>query len=543
MTTPRETNPPLRAATHSPVTEMLMIAAPSVVTMTSYTVMQFCDGLMVSQITPADPVYVSAQGNGGMAVWLALSGVMGALGVVNTFVSQNLGAGRPERGAAYGWSVLWIALAWSFVLVPYGLLLPALFRLMGHPAHLVQLETQYAQINVMGAFFILAARGIAHYFYGLHRPSVVMISALLANVVNVSLNAILIYGPDGPPSWTPLHEQIAALSAWLGVPAMGVAGAAYATITGAAVELIIPIAMFVSPRMNARFRTRAAWRPSAPHIRDIVRVGWPAGVMFVNEMICWGFLMAFMLPAGGAAKARLLDLPPEQLEAAVEQAKTTANTAGWIALRYMHLSFMPAVGMSIAVTAMVGKCMGMRRPDLAAKRAWLGMVMTVGYMGCCALGFVLFRESLVRLFIPRELDAAHSLELLHVATTVMVAAAIFQVFDAVAITTSAALRGAGDTVWPGVVTVVASWTCIVVVGLGLLRLAPQLGSIGPWIGASSYIIVLGIAFLSRFMAGRWRSIDLLGSAAGDAAAGAAGPPNEAFPAPTEALAGGLPGEA
>jgi MATE family multidrug resistance protein len=261
--------------------------------------------------------------------------------------------------------------------------------------------------------------------------------------------------------------------------------------------------------------------------------------MFVNEMVCWAFLMAYLLPAGGAAKAALLPLPEPELTNAMETAKTTANTAGWIALRYMHLSFMPAVGISIAVTAQVGKCMGMGRPDLAERRAWMGMGLAMAYMGACALVFVLFRDRLVAVFIPDDLPRERAEALLAVASSVMIAAAVFQVFDAIAITVSGALRGAGDTVWPGVVTVVTSWTCIVVIGLARLKWAPQLGSIGPWIGASAYIILLGITFLWRFLRGKWKSIDVLGRSAGSRERD----DFDAFPAPTEALAGGMPGEA
>ena len=524
-----------------PLVEMFVIAAPSVVTMASYTIMQFVDGMMVSQIQPPDPVYVAAQGNGGMAAWLALSVLMGVLGVVSTFVSQHFGAGRPERGSAYGWSVIWMSLVWAVMLIPYGLALPTIFRWMDHPPELIALETEYAQINIIGAFFILASRGIAHFFFGLHRPAIVMVAALAANVINVVLNAVLIYGTAGPPEATPFAGVFQSVAATLNVAPMGVAGAAWGTIVGALIELGILMAVFLSPSMNRLYRTRAAWRPSVAHMRDVLKLGWPAGVMFLNEMLCWAFLMAYMLAAGGAAKARLLDLPPDQLDAAVESAKTTANTAGWIALRYMHLSFMPAAGMSIAVATIVGKCIGMKRHDLAEKRAWLGAWITVGYMGACALAFVVFREDLIDVFVPeslKETDPEAAAALLRVGSLMIIAAAVFQVFDALVFTMSAALRGAGDTLWPGVVTVVASWTCVVGLGYGLLRLAPQLGSMGPWIGASLYLIVLGILMTVRFMRGKWKSFDVLGTSA----SGRLGE-FDTLPTPTEALAAGMPGEA
>ena len=250
-------------------------------------------------------------------------------------------------------------------------------------------------------------------------------------------------------------------------------------------------------KWNARYASRAAWRPSLRPIRDLLRVGWPAGLMMGNELICWGYLMAVLLPLGGRAAG---DDP------------VVHNTAGWIALRYMHVAFMPAIGLSIAVSAMVGKAMGMRRPDLAAARAWLGLKVTLAYMGACAVAFVVFREDMIEVFVPADMSPDERDAVLRVGAMVMIAAAVFQLFDAMAITMSAALRGAGDTLWPGVVTVVLSWMLIVGAGHLLIELAPGLGSLGPWIGAAAYIIALGACMIGRFLGGRWKTLSLAGSA-------------------------------
>ena len=97
------TNSPISAETPTvskhPLREMLAIAGPTVVTMTSYTVMQSVDKLMASRIDP-DPIYVGAQGNGGLASFVPISIAFGFITVVNTYVSQNMGAGKPERGPA-----------------------------------------------------------------------------------------------------------------------------------------------------------------------------------------------------------------------------------------------------------------------------------------------------------------------------------------------------------------------------------------------------------------------------------------------------------
>jgi len=465
---------------------MLRVAAPNVVTMTSYTVMQFVDALMVSRITPASPVYVAAQGNGGIAVFLAISLVLGVQSVVTTFVAQHLGAGRAERGSAYAWSAIWIAGVSSVLMIPYALALPMIFGAIGHEGELLELETRYAQIMIAGAFFVTAARGVHHYFFGMHRAMIVMVAVILGGLVNVGINYVLIFGN-------------------FGMPAMGVAGAAVGTVAGAMCELALPLLVFLGGRFNREYATRSAWRPDRRAIADILRIGWPGGAMFVNELFCWTYLMVRLLPAAGEAAARSRGLGPE----AIHEAGVVGNSAGWIALRYMHASFMPAVGLSIAVTAMVGRSMGMRRSDLARDRAWLGLRLAMGYMGLWSVAFVLFGAELMGVFVPGDMASEQAESLIRVGSAVMIAAAVFQLFDAIAITMSGALRGAGDTVWPGLATVVLSWTFIVGGGHLAIAIAPGLGALGPWIAASGFIITLGVSLLVRFRLGRWARIDLV----------------------------------
>jgi hypothetical protein len=86
---------------------------------------------------------------------------------------------------------------------------------------------------------------------------------------------------------------------------------------------------------------------------------------------------------------------------------------------------------------------------------------------------------------------------------------VFQMADAVGIVYTGALRGAGDTRWPGIVTMIYSWTFIVGGGWTLTRFLPGLESLGPWIAAAAYIVTLGITMGLRFESGSWRSIKLL----------------------------------
>ncbi len=466
------------ALSRAALAEVWRIAWPTVLTMTSYTVMQFFDKLMVAQVGPTE---VAAQGNGGIWAFSAIAFALGVLTVINTFVAQNLGAGKPERGVTYAWAGLWLSVAiWVGLLIPWALFLPVLFRLMGHDARLLELETDYAQIATIGALVLLANKTLSHYFFGMHRPKVIAVAAIAGNLVNVVGNYALIYGEAGLPSL--------GLPGVPGAPALGVLGAAVATVIGTLVELVIPLAIFLGRDLNARYGTRAAWRPDFQAMRDILRLGWPASIQWGNELVCWSIFMAVLVGRFGEDHM----------------------TAGWAALSFMHLSFMPAVGFSVAVSSLVGRYIGAGLPDVAVARARLGVAVSMVYMTSCAALFVIFRTELIGSFVGGPLvTPEQSARIIAIGAQLMIVAAIFQTADALGVVYTGALRGAGDTVWPGVVTVVLSWTFIVGLGAALIWLAPGLESLGPWIGSAVYIILYGVIMTLRFEGGHWRRIQLV----------------------------------
>lgn len=483
--------------------EMLVISAPVVASMTSYTLMQLLDKWMVAHIGP-DPVYVGAQGNGGMCSWVPISLAHGLITVVNTYVSQHLGAGRPDRAPAYAWAGGWICTAfYLLVLVPGAFVLPAIIGAVSggvavddpvavaERARFVAMASSYGQIMLLGSIATLWARTLGQFFYGLHRPGVVLVATVSGNILNFILNSFLIFGPVAcVTGFAPLDAWFAftaRASEQMGIPRLEITGAALATVIAGGVELLIPLCVFLGPKYNALYATRRAWRRNLAQVREIFSIGWPGALMFGNEMVCWAVFMV----------AQVGHFGPRH------------STAGWIAHQWMTLSFMPAVGISIAVTAMVGKAMGMGRPDLAAARAWLGVKVSVAYMSICAVCFVAFGPWLVGVFIDPGTPPEDRDQLLRLGTNFLIAAATFQFFDGIAMSLSGALRGAGDTRWVGLVTVILSWTLIVAGGWMMVYLAPGLGSVGPWITASAYVIVLALLVLGRFMRGKWKSIKLV----------------------------------
>ena len=122
----------------------------------------------------------------------------------------------------------------------------------------------------------------------------------------------------------------------------------------------------------------------------------------------------------------------------------------------------------------------------------------------------IFRAPLISLFTSTA-DAANTAEIIRIGSTLMICAAVFQTFDAIGIVYNGALRGAGDTVVPGLYTIAFNWIFIVLGGWLFVVLWPALESLGPWIASAIYIIVLSVFLTKRFESGHWRRIRLLES--------------------------------
>ena len=95
-------------------------------------------------------------------------------------------------------------------------------------------------------------------------------SAILANIVNILANVILIFGEAGIPEL--------GIPGIPGTPALGLAGAAIGTVIGTAVEILVPLVVFLGPGLAREVGSRANWRPDFRAMRDLLRLGWPAAI-------------------------------------------------------------------------------------------------------------------------------------------------------------------------------------------------------------------------------------------------------------------------
>jgi putative MATE family efflux protein len=280
---------------------------------------------------------------------------------------------------------------------------------------------------------------------------------VVANVLNVVLNWILIYGK-------------------LGFPALGVAGAAIAS----GLAMLFQVVVFWGAWERGRLileRTGVGFAPDPELWRRLLRIGYPATI----EGAVWhlGLLLFMRLMSGYG----------------------TAEFAAYnIGAQILALSFLPGIGFSTAASTLVGQHLGERDPAQAARSGWRSMAGAVCSMTLLGAGIIAFAQPIARWFIP---DA----EVVSLTVDFIWILGIVQPMMAVEFTIGGALRGAGDTRYPLVV---------VFIGLLLCRLVPASIAAGVFHASIQIVwsaLVLDYAtkaalLLVRFYRGRWKTIEV-----------------------------------
>lgn len=443
--------------------EVLRLAFPMVLGYASSTIMHFVDAIMVARVGEAE---MAAASSAGIVVFTLTALAFGVTSCVSTFASQCLGRGEARNCSAYVWQNAFFSVAVGYLSILAVPLVPGLFAWIGHETDVQACEAAYGSFRLIGMGFMVMGWGFCSYFQGIHRPWVTTSTTIVANLINVGANYVLIFG----------H---------FGVPAMGIAGAAIGTVLASGLHCVMLIAFVVHPWHARHYGGWDTCRFDWTKLKQVVRIGWPAGLNFFLDIASWAIFTNFLI--GDFGKAAL--------------------AGNMVAMQYMHLSFMPALGLSHAASALVGRYIGQKDMARAKQRAFMALRIAVVYMLVMGAIFFTCRYPLARLFNKDTDIVAH-------ATLILIFAAIFQGFDAFGIVSSGALRGAGDTHWTAAATITCCWGIFMPLGLALTHFAPSLGPKGPWIAATVYICLLGSTLFWRLLSGRWTKIDIFRTEAG-----------------------------
>ncbi len=442
--------------------EALEVGAPLMVSMGSFTLMQFTDRVFLGRHSVAE---IAASVPAGLASFLFISFFMGLASCVSVLVAQYHGACRPARIGPALWQGVWFSLASGLLLAGLAFLGGPLFDWAGHPQEVRDMEADYFRILTLGGGFTVLATALSAYFSGLGRTVPVMLANLAGAALNVPLDYALIFGAFGAPE-------------------MGIRGAGIATVAGGAFScLIFALMLALSPEARHRHALGQA-RPESDMLARLVRIGAPAGVQFFLDILA---ITGFSLLIG---RMGLVEL-----------------SATNIAFSINSLTYLPIVGMSIAASILVGRSQGQGRPDLARRATGSILRLSLAWMWLVGMIFVLAPGPLLDLY--RTTPGTELMEggpafadIRAMGVVLLRYVALYSLIDGVSIVLFGTLKGAGDTRYVMITMLIASLGVLILPTW--LLVSSGLGGIhGPWICLTAYIATLAGSFSLRYRSGKW----------------------------------------
>ncbi|HEY2946706.1 MAG TPA: MATE family efflux transporter [Vicinamibacteria bacterium] len=444
------------------VGEVLSIAYPLILSQMSLTLQVFVDRLFLTWYSTEA---VAAAVTGVLVAWSVVGLCISTGEYVTTFIAQYLGADRPWRIGAALWQGIYFSLLAGIAVAALSPLAGPLFALAGHAPTLQEYETAYARILLLGAGPIVLMATLSSFFAGRGRTLPILVVQLLATALNALLCYLWIFGHAG-------------------FPRGGVKGAALATVTSQAFGAAVFLGLILRREHRRRFGTAASWRLEPALLARLLRYGVPAGLQFSMELAAFA---AFMVIVGRLGTAPL--------------------AATGIAFNLNMIVFMPFLGIGIAVSSLVGRYLGADRTGPAERSAWSAFRVGLVYLGLCSALYLLAPRLLLAPYAAGA-DPAAFAEVGRLSVVLLRFVAVYSLFDMMSVIFAAALKGAGDTTYPLLATLLLSWGGMVVPAY-VLCVHLGAGLFSAWTAAAAYIFCVGLLMLRRFRGGRWKSLRVI----------------------------------
>jgi len=424
---------------------MVELAVPVILAEIGWTAMGLVDTLMVG---PLGPAAIGAVGLGSI-VFLAI-GIfgMGLLLGLDTLVAQSFGAGRPDRCQYWLRQGVYLALisALPFSLLSFGV--TATLPLWGLNPAVLELASPYLNVVTLSVTPLLLYAAFRRYLQAVNLVRPITFALLSANLVNIAVNWVLIYGK-------------------FGLPALGATGAAWATVFS---RVYMAAVLFVAVREAGRGRPAAeagARRVDWAALRRLIGLGGPAGLQILLEVGV--FAMATAL-AGQLAPAAL--------------------AAHQIALNLWSFVFMVPLGLNAAGAVRVGQAVGRRDREGVWQSGWTALALAGLFTASAAAVFLVAARPLIGAFSQ---DAT----VLALGPSLLAIAGVCLVFDGTQGVSTGILRGLGETRIPMFANFAGHW----LVGLPLGYAACfwwGWGVQGLWLGLAAGLTGVGSVLLATW---------------------------------------------
>lgn len=313
----------------------------------------------------------------------------------------------------------------------------------------VDLAIPFLNVMMLGMIPLCVFAGFKQFTEGLSYTGIAMIITVVANLLNILLNYLLIFG-----HW--------------GFPEMGLMGAGWASFIS---RVAMALAMFLYVYYNKPFKIY--WlnfnlkNISLPLTKKILALGVPSGLQWVFEVSAFSFAVIMIGWISPAAQA-----------------------AHQVALSIAAVTYMMAGGISAAASVRVGNQLGLKSRGGIRIAGFSAFIMVLVFMSISSICFILFRD-ILPVFFNKEI------EVVTIASSLLIVAAFFQLSDGVQVVGLGVLRGIKDVKLPTVVTLIAYWA----IGLPMsyvFAFILDFGVMGIWYGLSIGLTITAVLLFIRF---------------------------------------------
>ncbi len=433
----------------------LKLATPVILGMLGHTFVSFVDNVMVGQLGSAELAAVSL---GNSFIFIAMS-----LGIgFSTAITPLVAEADSEQNFVKGKSVFkhgfFLCTVLGVLLFLMELVAKPLMYVMDQPEEVVVLAIPYLELVAFSLVPLIMFQAFKQFSDGLSLTKYPMVATLVANILNVAINYVLIFGK-------------------LGFPQMGIVGAAVGTLVSRFVMLFFLWWLLAKRNKSKAYVTNIKFfKLSKRELNKIINLGFPSSMQMFFEVAI--FTAAIWL-SGLLGK--------------------NAQAANQIALNLSSMTFMVAMGLSVAAMVRVGNQKGLK--DYKNLKRIAESIFLVGFIFAVvfALLFVVFHEALPDLYVDLDdpTNAMDTAEVVKIAATLLLAAAVFQISDSLQVIALGALRGLQDVKIPTLITFISYW----VVGFPIsyfLGKEEAYGSVGIWLGLLAGLSVAAILLFIRF---------------------------------------------
>ncbi|TWT94463.1 Multidrug resistance protein NorM [Stieleria varia] len=446
--------------------ELIRVAMPLMVSTGTFCLVLFTDRTLLLRF---DGPSMSASMAGGNLFWVLICVPMGVISMSGAIIGQHVGAGEDDKVGRLIWQSVWMALLTIPFFSAVALYADLPFRWTNQPEELIALESAYLGWLMIGAVGLMLETALSGFFAGTERTRVIMWVSVFSGILNIILDAVLIFGL-GP------------------IPAMGIVGAAIGSVVAFWFKAACYAVLLCRPAIQSRYEILSGFGFDRAVFLNLLFYGLPSGLMNLAEA---GGFTVIILRIGN-----LGDLP----------LRATA-----MAINFNMIAFIPLVGVGIATSVLVGRHLLESGPKRATMSAVAAFLFALTYSVFWAIAYIALPDKMMSLYTYGEMDQS-TLDSTHIAQGLLGFVAMYLILDSSQLIFASALRGAGDTWFVLLAGLTAS---IVALTIGYqfepTRLPEQPDSAYLdtslqwwWWIITMWIWMLGIAMTGRFIQGRWK---------------------------------------